>query len=316
MVGVSTRGLGRTLQRLRPRAVLVVGYGTHFHRVAFFQSWRAGHPILFRGETTDHSRQRTAGKAWVRDRALGWLYRRCATLLYVGQRSYQHFRRLSCPNEKLIFSPYCIDSDTFACDEQARCHLRHTTRERLGIPESDRVLLFSGKLIPRKGPELLLRAVKDLPGSIRERVVTMFLGSGELRQSLQCLAQSPPSVRAHFLGFQNQISLSSFYHAADLLVLPSLHSETWGLVVNEALHHGVPCVVSAAVGCAPDLIDSGVTGEVFETGSVQGLTSSLRRSLLLTDRYDIRLKCRQKVSGYNLHQAAQGVAQAYARVVE
>jgi glycosyltransferase involved in cell wall biosynthesis len=114
-----------------------------------------------------------------------------------------------------------------------------------------------------------------------------------------------------FFGFQNQRALSPYYHASDLLVLPSLHSETWGLVVNEALHHGVPCVVSDAVGCAPDLVKPGATGEVFETGSAGGLASALRRAVSLVGRSEVRQVCRDTVGGYTVDKAAEGIARGY-----
>ena len=113
-----------------------------------------------------------------------------------------------------------------------------------------------------------------------------------------------------FLGFQNQSQLSPFYHSADALVLPS-HSETWGLVVNEALHHGVPCVVSDAVGSGPDLIEPGVTGEMFEAGSVWGLAAALQRAIGLMGRPEIREACRGKVGEYTVDKAAEGIAAAY-----
>jgi glycosyltransferase involved in cell wall biosynthesis len=145
--------------------------------------------------------------------------------------------------------------------------------------------------------------------------VVVFLGSGELRETLQELAQSLPSIKAVFLGFQNQTLLSRYYHAADMLILPSQHSETWGLVVNEALHHGLPCVLSEGVGCAPDLIDPGVTGGIFETGSICSLAAAIRRVRALIGRPEIREKCRQKVSGYTVAKAAEGIARAYWAVV-
>jgi glycosyltransferase involved in cell wall biosynthesis len=52
----------------------------------------------------------------------------------------------------------------------------------------------------------------------------------------------------------NQTEISRAYVAADCLVLPSDHQETWGLVVNEAMASGLPCVVSDACGCGEDLI--------------------------------------------------------------
>src|SRR5207247_1441845 len=118
----------------------------------------------------------------------------------------------------------------FRCGEDDRARLRPLTRRELRLTNDQHVLLFSGKLSPRKSPDLLLEAVKSLPAGIREQVVVVFLGSGELRTALGDLASRPPAVAVRFPGFQNQSRLSDYYHAADLLVLPSQHSETWGLV--------------------------------------------------------------------------------------
>ena len=312
---VSARGLGRALAEVAPRAVLLVGYSPGFHRAAFLTAWRAGLPILFRGETTDHAVRRGAVKTRVRDRALRWLYGRCARLLYVGRRSYEHFRRLGCPEERLLFSPYCVDTAPFEGDEATRTRVRDDVRRRLGLAPEKILLLFSGKLSSRKGPEILIRAVGETPPALRDRLDLAFLGDGELRAVLEGLARRL-SVRAHFIGFRGQTELSPLYHAADLLVLPSLHSETWGLVVNEALHHGLPCVVSDAVGCWPDLVEPGVTGEVCETGSPHALATALERALPLIGRAEVRARCREKVAGYTVERAAEGIARAYEAIME
>jgi glycosyltransferase involved in cell wall biosynthesis len=122
-------------------------------------------------------------------------------------------------------------------------------------------------------------------------------------------------VAVSCVGFQNQTRLSAYYHAADLLVLPSERGETWGLVVNEALHHGVPCVVSDAVGSAPDLIDRGVTGDVFDSGSASSLASALERAWPLMGRPRVRDDCRREVNGYSVEKAAEGIARAYNEAV-
>jgi glycosyltransferase involved in cell wall biosynthesis len=312
---VTTRGLRDALVETAPDAVMVLGYRPRFHREAFLAARHAGFPILFRGETADHARQRSALKTWARDQALRWFYRRCERLLYVGQRSHEHFCRLGCPEDKLVFSPYCVDTTPFHSDEEARVRLRDLTRAALQISVDKKAVLFSGKLSARKGPDILLRAIKQLPAKTRERIVVLFLGSGELQDALQSLAQQTPVVPAHFLGFQNQTQLSQYYHAADLLALPSVQSETWGLVVNDALHHGLPCLVSDAVGCAPDLVERGKTGEVFETGSAVSLAQAICRILPLTEHAETRANCREKVSVYTTEKAAAGIAQAFRSIV-
>lgn len=304
---VSARGLGAVLRRAAPAGVLLVGYSPRFHRQAFWQAWRAGHYPLFRGETTDHARRRRRIVDLGRDRFLRWLYGRCSGLLYVGRQSLEHYRRLGCPGDKLFFSPYCVDASPFQPDEQDRTRLRDATRHALGATAGDRVLLFSGKLVSRKAPELLLEAVASLPVPLP---IVLFLGDGCLRQALRERA-AQLDVRARFVGFANQHSLSAWYHAADLLVLPSRTGETWGVVVNEALRHGLPCVVSTRVGCAPDLVEPGCTGEVFEAGSGSSLRAALQRAEGLIGRSDVRAWCRAKEGGYSVGKAAEGIARAF-----
>jgi glycosyltransferase involved in cell wall biosynthesis len=312
---VTAHGLRDALRRAKPEAVMVLGYNPRFHRQAFFSARRTGRPILFRGETTDHARSRGIVKSWARELALRWLYQRCAKLLYVGQRSLEHYRRHGCSEDKLVFSPYCVDVTPFQYDEAARGRFRAATRSTLGVRGDKKIIVFSGKLSLRKGPDLLLRAIKQLPAETRDRIVVVFLGSGELQEALQALANQSPAVSVHFLGFQNQTQLSPYYHAADLLALPSVVSETWGLVVNDALHHGLPCLVSEAVGCAPDLIEPGVTGEVFVTGSEANLADSIVKAIPLTENAEVRVKCREKVGGYTVGKAAEGIASAFFAVV-
>jgi glycosyltransferase involved in cell wall biosynthesis len=248
----------------------------------------------------------------MRDVYLRWCYRHSAKLLYIGRHSYEHYKRLNCPDEKLVFSPYCVDISPFETDDSARAVMRSTTRQSLlNLDVGQTVLLFSGKLSRRKGPDLILHAIKQLPPDLREKICVVFLGSGQLKNELERLAQESPPVKVFFPGFQNQTQLSRFYHAADLLILPSRENETWGLVVNEALHHGLPCVVSEAVGCAPDLIENGVTGMAFETNSSQSLASALQQAFKLIGRDDVRWNCKRKVDSYSLENAAQGIAKAY-----
>lgn len=313
--GASTRGLQKALVELQPRVILLLGYSPRFHQVAIWEARRFGCPLLFRGETTDHARSRSVLKSWLRDKALRPLYRSCARVLFVGQRSRAHFLRLGCPSEKMVFSPYCVDSSPFQCGETDRERLRPVTRCEMRIADSDIAILFSGKISFRKGPDLLVDAIRSLPAELRQRLVLVFLGDGELREHLADAARMGPQVRTHFAGFKNQCELSAFYHAADLLVLPSRFDETWGLVVNEALLHGVPVVASDAVGCVPDLIEPRITGEIFNSGSVESLGSALKRAVRLISLPCVRKNCRSKVSAYSVEKAGEGIASACEQIL-
>ena len=91
-------------------------------------------------------------------------------------------------------------------------------------------------------------------------------------------------MRAWWAGFLNQSQLGEAYAIADCLVLPSDWGETWGLVVNEAMATGLPCVVSDRVGCGPDLVVPGVTGDVVPFGDVPALSAALQKLRKARDR--------------------------------
>jgi glycosyltransferase involved in cell wall biosynthesis len=211
------------------------------------------------------------------------------------------------PTNKLNFSPYCVSTAAFETDLPIRAEKRGGIREELGIRSDALCILFCGKLSKRKGVDLLLTAVKLLEPGLRDRIVLLYVGEGNLRQELTEQAQSEPPVRIHITGFKNQHELSFYYHAADMAVLPSTYSETWGLVVNEALLHGIPCLVSDRVGSAPDLIQPGVTGEIFSSGDIESLKVKLTQLVGYCRQPDIATSCQQKVSGYSVAHAARGI---------
>src|SRR6202035_4630421 len=62
-------------------------------------------------------------------------------------------------------------------------------------------------------------------------------------------------------GFAQREDLAGLYALAECLVLPT-HSDTWGLVVNEAMACGLPIIVSSGAGCSADLVDDGWNGYV------------------------------------------------------
>lgn len=312
---VRADGVGRALAKIHPAAVLLLGYSSRFDKGAIRAVLQAGYPLLFRGETTDHAQERSFLKSLLRDQLLRCFYARCRRLLYLGRHSLAHFRRLGVPDRKLVYSPYCVETSSFQADEAARIELRDATRLELDVRPDQLMLLFSGKLVRRKGVDLLAAAVRKLPPGLAQQVVLVFLGDGEMREELARAAACEPAVPIRFLGFQNQTRLSQFYQAADLLVLPSRQSETWGLVVNEALHHGLPCVVSDRVGSAPDLVKPGETGEVFHADNSNSLASAILRAAGLVGSPEVRHRCRLIAGEHSVAAAAAGVAAAYRSVV-
>lgn len=141
------------------------------------------------------------------------------------------------------------------------------------------VALFIGQLEERKGLRELIRAF----GMIQDEAAHLrIIGSGTLKKEL--LELSRGDRRVELLGFLDQEELPRQLSQARCLVLPSVQTsfgrEPWGLVVNEAMHCGVPVVVSDAVGAAAGgLVRDGRNGLVVPQGDARALAAALARLL-------------------------------------
>ena len=189
-----------------------------------------------------------------------------------GTHAVKYLKHYGVPGKKMKVVPYCIDVAWFSNRATAARRGRERLRAEWGTASDEIVLLFSGKLVPRKRPIDLLEACRLL----RRRGVparAVFVGAGLLEQELREKAVSE-NISAEFLGFINQSNMPDVYAAADVLVLPSV-IDTWGLVVNEAFACGVPAIVSDRVGCAPDMIRENLTGRVVPMGDSQRLAGAI-----------------------------------------
>ena len=304
----SSIGLEQQIERHQPRAILAHGYSPAFHRRVATAAFRARVPLLFRAETTHINPGKARLKQAVRDLWLRRFYRRCQSLLYIGESARRHYRERGVPEEKLHFSPYSVNPEPFRPSEVDRMNLRAQARAHLGAADASLILLMSGKLTPIKNPRVLIEAAARLSPELRRRVRLVYLGDGPWRAEVEAAA-ARAGLPATVTGFVNQRAISPWYHAADLLVLPS-RFEKWGLVVNDALHHGLPCITADTVCGHYDLVVPGQTGFVYANGDAAALARSLEAGAAMVGRADIRLRCREQVARYSIEATARGILQA------
>lgn len=113
---------------------------------------------------------------------------------------------------------------------------------RVWCPKGTLRLVFIGRLDPKKGIENLLRAMTRLDVSVTLAVC----GSGDAgyAASLEKLAEDlGVTDRVVFRGHVDEVARSVAFSEADICVVPS-HTENFGMVVVEALAHGVPVIAS------------------------------------------------------------------------
>ena len=162
-----------------------------------------------------------------------------------------------------------------------------------GTPSGGELLCVAA-MTPDKGYAELMAAltlVADLPW----RCVcagALTLDPGHVADTRDQIHRAGLADRVHVVGPLTGAALSEAYAAADLLVLPSL-SETYGMVVTEALARGLP-VVATAVGGVPEALGDtgdGRPGLLVPAGQPEPLAAALR-SWLSDD--ELRAHLRQR----------------------
>jgi glycosyltransferase involved in cell wall biosynthesis len=310
--GLDVPEIGAAIAKTHPDVVMITGWYSVTLIRALLACRRLGVPTLNRGD----SHLLSGPKNWKR---LLWtlktrlLLRQFDGFLSPGQRVHEYLRWYGIPDYRAFRVPHAVDNDMFAATAAPfqQPDARAAARERLGIAPDAFVPLFVGKLVPSKRPTDIVRAAARLgPG-----VSVVVVGSGALEGEVRTLA-AERGVDLKHIGFLNQTELGEAYGLADCLVLPSDYRETWGLVVNEALATGLPCVVSDAVGCAPDLIREGESGYVYPLGNVDELAvafEKIRRRK--TDGYDWGPRCRAVVGEFSYDAMTAGLVRACRSVI-
>ncbi|UYN93256.1 MAG: glycosyltransferase family 4 protein [Enhydrobacter sp.] len=298
--GCNTPEIADAISRGGYDAFVVPGWSLRSYWQAVLACRRARVPVLVRGDS-QLAGQRGGPMRLAKAALFPTLLRMFDGYLHVGKRNREYLQHYGAPSDRLFFSPACVDNAAFAAASRA-------------VPASrgdGGRILFVGKLVGRKHPLDLVHAAARLASKGR-RVQLVFAGSGELAATLEAAARSK-GVPAQFLGFVNQSRLPAVYAAADVIVLPSDGLETWGLAVNEAMACGVPAVVSDMVGCGPDLVEPGRTGEVFPLGDVPALAEAISR-VLAFDRAACRDRLAERMEIYSPKRAAEGIIEAANRL--
>jgi glycosyltransferase involved in cell wall biosynthesis len=164
--------------------------------------------------------------------------------------------------------PFGIDAAQFQhCDPAAVRSLR----ERFG----ERLVISVGRLVYYKGLEYLIRAMADVRGKL------VIVGDGPLRGNLEQLAaQLGVSDKVSFAGVTSDAVSTAYYHAAALLVLPSVaRSESFGIVQMEAMASGLPVINTSLDTGVPLVSLHGETGLTVPPADSQALAVAINRLL-------------------------------------
>jgi len=254
--------LRRQAREFRPDVV-------HAHNFFFRTTEAAALPGLGLGGvplvTTLHLGRPEGGSPFLRFLMRGYeatagrvIVRRTSHVTAVSEAVAAHARRMTGGRVPVTTVPNGVDLDRFRPASPAE-------------PVTRKVVLFVGRFVPNKGPDVLLRSA---PAVLAQHPETSFLfvGDGPMHSRLERLARSlSVSHAVHFPGLRNDVD--DLMRDASVFARPS-HLEGLPLTVLEAMASGLP-VVATPVGGTPELVRDGETGYLVPPDDPEALAGAI-----------------------------------------
>ena len=201
------------IKSYQPDAILVYGWANASH-LKIIRHFKGKIPVYFRGNSTILNHKASL-KNLIKNVWLTWIYKHVNAAFYVGTANKAYFKKYNLRESQLVFAPHAIDNQRFSIDRSSEVHV---LKKRLGIDESQTIILFAGKLEYVKNPDLLLNAFSSLK---KNNLHLLFVGNGLLEDGLKTKVRNEHIANVHFIGFQNQSQMPVIYQACDLFCLPS-----------------------------------------------------------------------------------------------
>jgi len=195
------------------------------------------------------------------------IFQQCDRILvyskFISNRLAEMFPRIS---GRVRFIHLAVDAKRFRPRWDLMVQNRvKSLRKKLGIPDSHKIILFAGRLIPKKGVEILLSAMEyvlqNYPQCYLLIVGSDWFGNRVVTNYVKGLRQQARKIgpKVIFTNYVSNHKLPLYFAMADIFVCPSQWDEPFGLVNVEAMASGVP-VVASARGGIPEIITDGVNG--------------------------------------------------------
>ncbi len=196
-----------------------------------------------------------------------YLNPRVDKIICVAEAIRQHLLELKCmglgiPAEKLVTVHKGHDLNWY----------QGTPRNlsEFGVPENAFVVGCTATYRPRKGIEILVKALDHLPASANIHI--LLIGNMNSKGLKKLIDSSRYTDRIHLIG--HQANAPEIQAACNICVLPSLKREGLPKTVIEGMAYGIPAIVTNSGG-SPELVDHMVSGIVVEPGSVEELASAI-----------------------------------------
>lgn len=211
-----------------------------------------------------------------------------------GLHAAEYFKYYGASEENIVYhnfsSLHNSDLTSTTYNEQDKILLR----KELGLSEIHKTVLSIGQFIHRKGFDILLDAWNRFDQSCQ----LIIIGGGEEKEQYQKIIQDKKYKNVHLLEYKPQNIIFKYYQASDVFILPT-REDIWGLVINEAMAHGLPVISTLNCIAACELIEDKINGYVVPSDNSSALADALT-DIWKDDRKKMGENNRKKIKMYTI----------------
>lgn len=186
-------------------------------------------------------------------------------------------------NKTSILTPVGLDESKFE-----NCLLNSDFRSRYGL-DRKKVLLYVGKMEPRRNPLFLLELMRNMPKEYN----LVLIGDGPLMNEMNTFIKQHQMENVIMLGKKKQEELPAIYTSSDLFMLASNY-EIFGMVILEAMYFGLPVISSSTAGS--ETLMSKEDGIIFPDYNIERWKNTIIGICSDKERLDgMKKMCRKKI---------------------
>jgi len=308
----AARTLWRKLRSCDYRILHLSGWGHSHLLLALLLGFVARTPVLVETDTP-HRRRIAWWKRVIKRLAYPTLFRIPRFFLPGGTRQALNLQHYGVPKSRIVIAYMTVDTTAISAHIDSMTPARRQQlRDQIGISSEDSVFLYVGRLEDYKGVGDLIQAFRLLSSSSSPPGRMLLVGDGTMQVKIEDECRTNPAIK--YLGRLAGADLIDAYALADCFVLPS-QSESWGLVVNEAMAAGLPVIVTDQVGCIDDLVIEGHTGCIVPAQSPPVLAAAMKKFLENPNaRTKMASNVRQEIAPWTMVRWANVIRDAWEEV--
>ena len=237
----------KILSQANPNIIFITGWYERTHYFLIYKSYFKKIPIILLSD----SRYRDDKRIFYKELIKRILLKSFSSGIVAGKESADYLMKLNFKKSN-IFRPYnVVDNNYFL--------KTYTTNKNI----HSNYFLCIARFLERKNYKNLLKAF-EIYKKKKGNLNLLIIGSGPEEKLIKEIKKKSKFSNSIFVESWKETSLlPQYYREAKATVLASTQ-ETWGLVINESMASGTPCIVSKSCGCYLDLIEEGRTGWGFD----------------------------------------------------